>query len=197
MPNPIWVLSDYGIEAVSEYNDLVPVCFLRDDGPYDVVARPVDVAQARRWRFVLNADNTDKAEVADFIRTDLQMGTLPFLFQDGRDAKVLALALGNGTGAQTVFPLPTTRSGASYGQYPLDAASTVAKVNAIAVATGSRTIDVDGRDVTFAVAPGLGLAVTLDYFYYRLCRIVQETIDWKGITSVWQSTEFMVEEVLV
>lgn len=196
MAYDIWVLDDYGIEAVSEFADRVPVRFLYDDGPYDVVAKPVDVAVARRWKFVLPLDNDERAAVLEFLRDDLSFGTEPFLFMDGRDVQETALALGTGDGVATVFALPTTRSSLAYGHYPLNDASTVVKVAGTPVATGDRTIQVDARTVTLLSPPTLGQAVTLDYNYYRLCRIVQDSIDWKGITSVWQTSEIEVEEVL-
>lgn len=190
-----WPLTSLGIEAVSEFTEAFPALHLYDEGPAEVVSVLLDVAVPRRWQFTLPIDNAERKQVYDFIRDTLAMGTLPFLFRDGRDPKIIGEAVGTGTGAQTVFPLTTTRSAGAYGRYWLDDASTVLYKAGVAVATGDRTIGVDTRKVTFAVAPALAAAVTADYYYSRLCRIVNAPLVYQPSSSIWQQTSLTVEEV--
>lgn len=75
-----------------------------------------------------------------------------------------------GDGARVTFSLPTVATASSWPLYPL-VASTLVKVGAGAYAA-PLSVDQDGRTVTLAAAPGVGVVVLVRFTPLRLVRLV-------------------------
>lgn len=184
------------------------IVILRDGGPQEITRRQVENLPKRRWTWdMVNrsdlASTSDQRQAADdFLVKSRKFGITPFLVHDPKDPRQVDYALGTGTGAQTVFPFPTTRTSEVFRHYPFDDASvlvypalaTVTKVDGVVVA--GRTIQTDARTVTFSVAPGGGLAVTISYDFYRLALFVGDEMEWEKPSSIHASASPEFEEIL-
>lgn len=194
MPTPIFT-----IDGIAElpwiqvgWRDDLPVMLLRDGGPEEVVAEQLAPLAARRWRWPFEMSAPQRQAVDAFLVQARKLGTEAFYILDPHDAQRTAIALGTGNGAQVIWPLPSTLASEYRRDFPVDEAATLLKVNGVSV---TRTVQVDARTLTAAVAPGVGTTVTADYRAYRKVRIASP-IDWSGVTAVWVGAELELVECL-
>lgn len=117
-----------------------------------------------------------------------------FLIEDPRDPvrELVALEPAVGDGARVTFSLPTAEASPDFRWYPKQG-SAVGYVSG--VAAGLTSVDTDARTVTFAAAPGVGVAVTVTYRGLRLVRIA-EPPSFQGVTKRFGRYELSIDEVL-
>lgn len=111
-------------------------------------------------------------------------------WDEPREAVTLEPAVGDG--AVVTFSLPTATSSPYYPDHPLAGRARGLVAGATAALA---SVNQDGRAVTFAAAPGLGLAVQLDYIPLRLVRLVREP-DLQAQEHGYSAYQLELEEVL-
>ena len=181
-------------EVGYSYTDELPVSIRKDGGPFEESRTKLGALARRRYSWKLRRD-----DCVGFLRTDVddflvQLRSLQFesfYVKDPRDAFRSGVSLGVGDGATVTFSLPSV--GTESRDYPIDNASLVVYVAAVPVTVSS--VDTDARTVTLASPPGIGLAVTADYDFYRLCRVDGE-FAWTGQSSTSFDTSVSIVEVV-
>lgn len=152
------------------YRDELPAREWRRKGPHRSVRVKLFDASRRVYNVTLPIPRDERAALFAFL--EARSWTVDaFLFRDPRDGR-RADDLGNGTGAQLVFPLETSPAGDAYRFYPraTGAEVLVNGSHATALALGY-SIDTDARTVTFVAPPLGGHAVLLKYDPLRLVQL--------------------------
>lgn len=108
-----------------------------------------------------------------------------FLYQDPRDYQVTAQAFGTGDGATKTFAL--VRSVGGFIE-PVGAVNTGATTVFVGGVGTGVTYDANLANVTFAAAPGVGVALTwTGQFYYR-CRFEKDEISFEQfMQDLWKA----------
>jgi uncharacterized protein (TIGR02217 family) len=136
-----------------------------------------------RWKYELTINvarssaayqSTEYQYVVGFFNA-LQGQASSFLYQDADDNAVTGQTIGTGNGTQTAFQLIRTFGGFIE---PVLAPNTTATINVYlngVIQTSGYTVSGWGTTnpgvVTFASAPGSGVAITADFSYYWPCRM--------------------------
>lgn len=151
------------------FKDDRPSATWRRRGHGKVTASPLAAFDLRTWSWPIGLDEVARAAWLAFMQG---VGWVrdSFLLQDPRDGvRLVTLEPAVGDGARVLFSLPTVASDPDYPFFPADSAIAHGVVAGVDKALAS--IDVDGRTVTFAAAPGIGLAAQLSYQPLRLVRL--------------------------
>lgn len=163
------------------YSEDTECAVLTDGGAGESVRRQIGPT-LRRYSLAVSATNSERLVIDAFFRARTYVKDA-FYWSDPADHSRTAVALGTGTGAQTVFSIP---SGETLLDYPVTA---TLKVNGSPVAA---TVQTDARTITAAVAPGLGTTVTADYDYYRKVRLASP-YDWTVEAANFNKNEVSLE----
>jgi uncharacterized protein (TIGR02217 family) len=145
---------------------------------------------APRWSIELNynllrmvSPNTELQTLIGFFDESLGEDE-SFYFEPPQLSPIAGQALGTGNGTATTFPFTV-----SIGGYTLTPANigTVSAVylNGVAQSSGNYTVNANALapSVTFATAPGAGVAVTVDFHWYFLCRFDDDSEDVEEFMS--------------
>lgn len=146
---------------------------LRDDGPgLERVALTLCSRRIYSWPRVGYVE--DEAQLHAFYVA--RGGSRdPFFLQDPWFSQRVNVSIGTGTGAATVFGLPTLEALDEYRGFAIPGTITAAVAG---VGKAIASADLEARTITLAAAPANGAAVTASYFEYRLCRF--ERVQWTG-----------------
>lgn len=178
-----WV--DYG------YTDDVPVEVTAERGPFWTDRYLLADISRRRYSLPFWRTTSERASFDGFFAGSSVLGTWgSWLFEDPKDSARTAVSLGTGTGAQTVFGLPTT--GNERRHYPKQG-SVVVRVAGSPVTVSS--VDTDARTITLATPPSLGAAVEADFTGLRLVRLVSPYA-WQAVDQGWWQTVLDVQELV-
>lgn len=182
-------------EVGYSYTDELPVSIRMDGGPFEESRTKLAALARRRYSWNLKRDDCPgflRTDVDDFLVQLRFLQFEAFYLKDPKDYARTGVSLGTGDGAEVTFSLPS--SGTESRDYPIDNANLVVYVNAVPATVSS--VDTDARTVTMASPPGLGLAVTADYDFYRLCRVDGE-FTWTSASSTSYDTTVSIVEVLL
>lgn len=126
----------------------------------------------RLYTLPFSLDGTDRTTVVDFLRAR-RNAIESFFWKEPLNGffAVTSVACGTGDGIETTFDLPALTDPDYGGMFPIDDANFVGRVAGTPATVSS--VDTEGRDFTFSAAPGNGLAVTADFHFYRLVRLVE------------------------
>jgi uncharacterized protein (TIGR02217 family) len=123
-----------------------------------------------------------------FLQAQGQFGT--FLYTDPTDNSVSAQAVGTGDGSTTLFPFVRTLGGFAE---PVGWVTSVANVHLNGVNQASGWSLATPNTLTFATAPGSGIAVTASFAYAFQCRFLDDGQDFEQfMQNLWavQSLKF-------
>jgi uncharacterized protein (TIGR02217 family) len=115
-----------------------------------------------------------------------------FLFQDPSDHQVTGQYLGTGDSSTSVFQLQRTLGTAlPDGGFvePIVAPDTVTAVYFDGIAQNPSGYSADPATglLTFAISPGTGLVITVDFSYWFRCRFVDDSYDFENFMyRLWQ-----------
>ena len=191
----VWIPSIHGAPQLAGYShsDARTMLAVRLTGEYEQRARR-SPRRFRSYRLTIRADATQRAAAdAFFVARGYEAES--FLFEDdsdhvgdaGRYAK--GVAMGTAIAAQVAFVIPT--AGDVGGYYPRDVAATVLYGNGAAVA---KTVTTDSRTLTANSAPGAGVVMTADVWFYRRVRL-DGPYSWSpvGDPGVWEASMSWLE----
>ncbi len=119
-------------------------------------------------------------------------GVESFLVRDPDQYARTGVSLGTAAAAQVLFPLPA--SGENRRDYPIDDAHVV--VYEDGSPTGATvTVDTDGRSFTLDSAPGAGVVMTADYWYYRRVKLTED-FEWRKLAPDFLEAQLALLEVV-
>lgn len=146
------------------------------------------------WEFELTFDGLDSGSkfaglgaaslqtiMGFFLSAQGQAGN--FLFVDPDDSYIAGQALGTGDGAATTFTIVRTLGGFVE---PVGAIVSVGNVylNGVYQPTGWTATSGKPCTLTFATAPGSGVAVTIDFTFAFICRFSDDVQDFEEFASM-------------
>lgn len=127
-----------------------------------------------RWDFSVRKNDAALATLLTFWKARRGPAGL-FYWRPGKEAEYARTAIvptGAINGVNKVYTIPV--GDPNGGDYPIDDANAILKVNGVAVA---KTVDTDGRTMTATVAPAGGTTVTMDYYRYARVRFDGDRFD--------------------
>jgi uncharacterized protein (TIGR02217 family) len=136
-----------------------------------------------RWKVELNYDllrmvspNTELQQIVGFFE-DMQGEDGSFYFEPISLSPAAAQSIGTGDGTTTTFYFAVSIGGYSLTPANVGAVSAV-YLNGVSQSGGFAIASAPfGASVTFASAPGVGVAITADFHWYLLCRFVDDDLD--------------------
>lgn len=146
------------------------------------------------------AGQTEFQSILDmFLACSGQFGR--FFYNDLSDNSRLGQAIGIGDAATTSFRLVRT-----WGSGSLSFAEPIGGINltqAIVVylngtPTTGYALDSMGQNIVFASAPGSGVAITMDFYFYYFCRFLNDIVDFEQFyANLWMMKSFKFRSVKI
>jgi hypothetical protein len=145
----------------------------------------------RRYSWPLRRIKSERDDVDTFFLARSQ-GIESFLVKDPDLYARTGVSLGTAAAAQVAFPLPAT--GENRRDYPIDDAHV--EVYEDGTPTGATiTVDTDGRSFTLSAAPGAGVVMTADYWFYRRVKLADD-FTWRKLAPDYLEAVLALQEVV-
>lgn len=146
----------------------------------------------RTYVWTMTRRGAEARNIDSFFR-DRNQEVSAFYIQDPDDQLRSGVTLGTSVAGQTVFTLPTSGNESRF--YPKDDANVVVYDDAVATAA-TVTVSTDNRTFTLSAAPVSGSVMTVDFYGYRLVRLLTPC-RWKGLGPDWFVASPQFKEVPV